>query len=241
MSKYAIYYRVSTDRQGKSKLGLEAQKKLCEQFIKSQNGELLKEVIEIETGTSKLSIKYDKPFTLDLLLGKRPLLKELIDFCRKEKATLVVYDLSRLGRNQLLISYLIQTGVNFVCADAPGDAPFILQIKAAVYEEEARLISKRTKAALAAKREQGFKLGNPRFQDADRTLRAKLEIQEAKKAYEQLEGLINRFRDEGMGYEKVAKELNILGFKTRQGAEFKGMTVKRILGRCKVALTYNET
>ncbi len=231
MNKYAIYYRVSTDGQGKSGLGLDAQRRLCENFILHQNGEVSKEVIEVETGTSKIRISHDKPFSLETLLKKRPMLKEIIDFCHKEKTTLVTADLSRLGRSQLLISYLMQTGINFICADSPMDGAFILQIKAAVFEEEARTISKRTKVALAAKKARGFKLGNPRFQDVDRTHRAGVEREEAVKAYTQISGLVNDYRGQGLSYLKIASELNRLGFKTRQGAEFKKMTVKRILER----------
>ncbi|MDX1919927.1 MAG: recombinase family protein [Candidatus Caenarcaniphilales bacterium] len=231
MNKYAIYYRVSTEGQGKSGLGLDAQKSLCENFIRQQNGEVIKEVVEIETGTSKIRISHEKPFSLESLLKKRPMLKEIINFCHKEKATLVTADLSRLGRSQLLISYLMQTGINFVCADSPNDGPFILQIKAAVFEEEARTISKRTKVALAAKKAKGFKLGNPRFQDVDRTHRAKVEIKEAQKAYGQVSVLIKKLRCEGKSFRMIATELNQLGFKTRFGGEFHGMTVRRILGR----------
>ena len=231
MSKYAIYYRVSTDGQGKSGLGLDAQKKLCEHFVLHQKGEISKEIIEVETGTSKIRISHDKPFSLETLLKKRPKLKEIINFCHKEKAILVTADLSRLGRSQLLISYLMQTGINFICADSPMDGAFILQIKAAVYEEEARTISKRTKLALEAKKAKGFKLGNPRFQDVDRTHRAKVEKTEAIQAYSQIAGLVSDYRKQGFSYEKIANELNRLGFKTRQGVEFKKMTVKRILDR----------
>jgi DNA invertase Pin-like site-specific DNA recombinase len=125
----------------------------------------------------------------------------------------------------------MQTGINFICADSPMDGAFILQIKAAVYEEEARTISKRTKLALEAKKAKGFKLGNPRFQDVDRTHRAKIEKAEAIQAYSQIAGLVGDYRKQGFSYEKIANELNRLGFKTRQEVEFKKMTVKRILDR----------
>lgn len=231
--KFALYYRVSTDKQGHSGLGLEAQKKICQDYVKNQTGVIAKEIVEIETGTSKIRISHDKPFSLENLLKKRPKLKELIDFCKKQKTVLVVYDLSRLGRNQLLISYLMQVGIKFVCAISPNDDPFILQIKAAVFEEEARNISRRTKVALAQKKAQGSKLGNPRLQKcAWRREMASTNIKAAQIFYKNIFKLIKRYREQDKkSYREIARELNTFGFKTREDKEFYATTVKRILER----------
>jgi len=233
--EFALYYRVSTDKQGDSGLGLDAQRKICQGYVENQKGQIIKEIIEIETGTSKIRISHDKPFSLENLLNKRPKLKELIDFCKKQKTILVVYDLSRLGRNQLLISYLIQAGIKFICAVSPSDDPFILQIKAAVFEEEARNISRRTKVALAQKKAQGFKLGNPKLENVDRRTKALSNIKTAQDFYKNIIQLIKKYREEKQAsYRKIAEELNSFGFKTRENKKFYGITVKRILERNKL-------
>ncbi|MDX1919563.1 MAG: recombinase family protein [Candidatus Caenarcaniphilales bacterium] len=232
-NKYASYIRVSTDKQGDSKLGIEAQQRINSNYIKNVNGELIKEAIEIETGTNKTRISIKQSLNLDSLLKKRPILKELIEYCQKEKVTLVIKDLSRLGRNQLLISFLMQAGINFICADAPSDSPFILQIKAAVYEEEARLISKRTIEALQSKKARGEKLGNEKSLKEHRWKQAQYKIEEAKQYYSSLEKRLSRMKTEGKTYKRISEELNHDGIRTRTGKEFKPMTVKRIMERVK--------
>jgi len=235
-NKYVSYIRVSTDKQGDSKLGTEAQQRINTHYIKSVDGKLIREAIEIETGTNKTRISTKHNLNLDNLLKKRPVLKELIEFCIKEKATLVVKDLSRLGRSQLLISYLMQAGINFVCADSPGDSPFILQIRAAVYEEEARLISKRTIEALQSKKARGEKLGTPKPEilELGRKIQANKQRAEAKAYYKNQIKRIVQLRNKGLSFTEIAKQLNDFGLKTRQGHEFKAMTVKRIIEREKI-------
>jgi DNA invertase Pin-like site-specific DNA recombinase len=229
--RYASYIRVSTEKQGDSKLGIEAQKRINKNYIKSVSGELIKEAIEIETGTNKTRISTKGGLGLETLLKKRPILKELIEFCQLEKATLVVKDLSRLGRNQLLISYLMQAGINFLCADSPTDSPFILQIKAAVYEEEARLISKRTIEALQSKKARGEKLGNLETLNKFRHKQAQFKKTDAATFYQPILKRIKRLKQQGMSLSKIANELNLDGLRTRQGKEFHQMTIKRILDR----------
>lgn len=238
MSKvsYVSYIRVSTDKQGDSKLGIEAQQRINTHYIKSVDGKLIREALEVETGTNKMRISTKHNLNLDNLLAKRPVLKELIEFCIKEKATLVVKDLSRLGRSQLLISYLMQAGINFVCADSPGDSPFILQIRAAVYEEEARLISKRTIEALQSKKARGEKLGTPCTENLvkGRQVQAEKQIIAAKDFYKNQIKRILQLRKKGLSYLEIAQRLNEFGLKTRGGKEFQAMTVKRIVDREKV-------
>lgn len=234
--KYVSYIRVSTEKQGDSKLGVEAQRRINSNYINSVNGQCVKESIEVETGTNKFRISIKNNLNLETLLKKRPILRELIEFCQKEKATLVVKDLSRLGRNQLLISYLMQAGINFVCADSPNDAAFILQIKAALAEEEARLISKRTIEALQSKKARGVKLGTPNPENLviGRQIQAKKRIQEAKSFYQNQAKRILKLRSKGFSYKEIAKQLNDFGLKTREGKDFQAMTVKRIIDREKV-------
>jgi DNA invertase Pin-like site-specific DNA recombinase len=228
---YVSYVRVSTDKQGDSKLGIEAQQRINRNYIQAVSGNLIKEAIEIETGTNKSRISIKGGLSLETLLRQRPVLRELIEFCQKEKATLVVKDLSRLGRNQLLISYLMQAGINFICADSPNDSPFILQIKAAVFEEEARMISKRTIEALQSKKAKGQKLGNEKVLDGHRWKQAKNKKQQAHSFYTPILKRVLRMRQEGQSLKQIALELNADGLRTRQGKEFHIMTVKRILDR----------
>lgn len=228
--QYVSYIRVSTDKQGDSKLGTEAQQRINSAYIQSVGGIQIKEAIEIETGTNKTRISTKQNLNLDNLLKKRPVLKELIEFCSKEKAILVVKDLSRLGRSQLLISYLMQAGVTFICADSPEDSPFILQIKAAVYEEEARLISKRTIEALQSKKARGEKLGNPNIGKV-RSGGNQIAFQDSVAYYQKYANIILPIYDKTKSFSQTARELNSLNLKTLEGHDFIPMTVKRAIQR----------
>ncbi len=228
---YVIYNRVSTKEQGDSRLGLEAQERINLSYINSFNGRVIHTFTEITTGTHKAKIKND--FNLNLLLKKRPKLLEAIEYCLSNNATLIVKDLSRLGRSQLLISYLIQRGLNFICSDSPNDSPFILQIKAALYEEEARKISERTKQALESLKARGIKLGHLptlRWYKGGQAT-AKIRKEESKENYSHLSQYISNLRNQGLSFASVAEELNINGFQTTTGKTFKPMTIKRILER----------
>jgi DNA invertase Pin-like site-specific DNA recombinase len=140
--KWVAYYRVSTVRQGESGLGLEAQKSSVESFLRGR-GALLAEFVEVESGKKV----------------RRPQLDEALKLCRKTKATLVIAKLDRLARNVHFISGLLEAGVDFRAVDAPSKDRFILHIQAAFAEEEARRISERTKAALAAAKARGIDIG----------------------------------------------------------------------------------
>lgn len=230
MSKFVSYIRVSTTKQGDSGLGIEAQQAINNRYIQSQSGICLKEAIEVETGTNKKRYNTKEKLDIDVLLKDRPILRECISFCQKEKATLVVKDLSRLGRNQLLISYLIQVGINFICADSPSDSPMILQIKTAVAEEEARQISTRTKQALQAKKERGEKLGSDNIREVGKlgALANKLKSLEAYKTIlPTIEDLYSKYKSPT----KVANELNKLGFRTVNNKLFAPTTVFYLINR----------
>ncbi len=230
-NKFVSYIRVSTDKQGDSRLGIEAQQRINRNYIKSINGELIKEAIEIETGTNKTRISIKEALTFEILFKKRPILRELIEYCQQENATLIVKDLSRLGRNLLLINYLMQSRINFICSDAPSDSPFILQIKAAVYEEEARLISRRTTEALQSKKARGEKLGNPEALKGHRKQQAECKKKEAIEYYKPLLLRILRLRKKGFSLSKIAEELNLDGLRSRTGKNFHPMIIKRIIER----------
>lgn len=149
MTNYIAYYRVSTDKQGTSGLGLEAQQDAVKHF--TQGKPLLSEYIEIESG------KQDK---------NRPQLIAALAECKKRKATLIIAKLDRLGRNVAFISTLMESATEFVCCDNPHANKLMIHMLAAFAEHEREMISKRTKEALQAAKRRGVKLGNPKIEAA---------------------------------------------------------------------------
>jgi DNA invertase Pin-like site-specific DNA recombinase len=145
VGRFVAYYRVSTDKQGRSGLGLEAQREAVQRYLNGGTWTLAAEVTEVESG------KWNDRPELDRALG----------LCRLYGATLVVAKLDRLARNVAFISKLMESGVDFVAADFPQANRLTVHILAAVAEHEAAMISQRTRAALAATRARGIKLGNP--------------------------------------------------------------------------------
>jgi DNA invertase Pin-like site-specific DNA recombinase len=145
-NKYVVYLRVSTARQGQSGLGLRAQNFAVEQLAKSRNATIVAEYVETESGRK----------------SDRPQLAKALAEAKKQGCTLVVAKLDRLARNVSFISSLMESGVEFIACDIPSANRLVLHIMAAVAEEEARLISERTKTALAAAKARGVKLGSAR-------------------------------------------------------------------------------
>lgn len=137
------YYRVSTDQQGQSGLGLEAQQKAVHDFARLKDLCLLKEFTEVESGKK----------------NKRPILQEALDSCKKENAVLLIAKLDRLGRNVAFISKLMEAKVEFVAVDNPSANKLVVHIMAAFAEFEADQISSRTKEALKAAKRRGIVLG----------------------------------------------------------------------------------
>lgn len=215
---FVAYYRVSTKGQGVSGLGLEAQEAAVLRHL--DGGELVGEYRDVETGTRKGN--------------DRPELRKALAHAKREKATLVIAVLDRLARNVHFISGLMESGVPFVAADRPNASPFELHIYAAMAEEEARKISARTKAALAAARERGTKLGKPE----NLTYEARVKGSQATKgkavaAYATQAGNIVSLKEHGMSFREIAAHLNERGEMTRGGAVFLATTVKRIYDRAK--------
>lgn len=143
--RFVAYYRVSTDKQGRSGLGLEAQRHAVETHVASGSSAVVAEFVEIESGRKK----------------DRPQLIAALAAARAHRATLVIAKLDRLARNVHFVSGLMESGVEFIAADMPTVNRLTVHILAAVAEEEARMISARTKAALTAAKARGVLLGNP--------------------------------------------------------------------------------
>jgi len=143
MNKAIAYYRVSTDRQGKSGLGLEAQNETVKQFATFKQWELIGEFTEIESGKK----------------NNRPQLQQALKQCLKQKAVLVIAKLDRLGRNVAFISSLMESKVEFVAVDNPHANRLMLHLLAAFAEHEREQISTRTKEALKVAKNRGIILG----------------------------------------------------------------------------------
>lgn len=205
----AAYLRVSTQRQGQSGLGLEAQRKAIEHLL---DGKPYKEFIEIESGKK----------------SKRPKLDEAITHCRKHKTKLVIAKLDRLARNVHFISGLMETGIDFVAADMPNADRFMLHVYAAMAEEEGRRISERTKAALAAAKERGVELGK------NGKVLARKNRQEAE-AFAKT--IISQFPELNItpntDLQSIAHTLNANGIEARNGGIWYKASVARILARDK--------
>jgi len=139
--KFVSYLRVSTDRQGRSGLGLEAQRTAVSDYLAGRT--LIAEVVEVESGKR----------------ADRPKLTEALALCRAHRATLIIAKLDRLARNVAFVSNLMESGVEFTAVDFPQANRLTIHILAAVAEHEAGMISARTKAALAAAKARGVKLG----------------------------------------------------------------------------------
>jgi hypothetical protein len=143
--KFVAYYRASTAKQGASGLGLEAQQESVRSYLNGGRWQMVSEVTEIESGKR----------------NDRPALANALALCRVHGATLVIAKLDRLARNVNFISNLMESGVDFLAVDFPQADRLTIHILAAVAEHEAVMISARTKAALAAAKARGTRLGNP--------------------------------------------------------------------------------
>jgi DNA invertase Pin-like site-specific DNA recombinase len=215
--KFVAYYRVSTDRQGKSGLGLDAQKEAVQQRLNGGRWQLVGEFIEIESGKR----------------AKRPKLDAALAACKKNKAKLIVAKLDRLSRNVSFLLKLIDSGVEVLFADLPelngAMGRFMMTTMASVAELEAGLISERTKAALKAAKARGVTLGRYGAEVLAPQYR-----QEALQRAEELKPVITELMAKDYSLAKVASELNKRKVATPRGGRWDHSSVRNVLNRLEV-------
>ncbi len=208
--QYVAYFRVSTQRQGTSGLGLEAQRKAVIDYINGNGSKVLAEYTEVESGKR----------------WSRPELGKALAHCKKHRATLVIAKLDRLARNVHFISGLIESRVDFVAADMPEADRAFLQMAAVFAEWEGRKISERTKAALAAAKARGVKLGVTGKE------RARENRSAANAFARKLRPVIRGLAGEGItSVRKVTEALNERGIETPRGGRWHPTGVARLLAR----------
>ena len=217
--KYVSYLRVSTQKQGHSGLGLEAQREIIQKHLYDTIP--ITEFIEVESGRKK----------------DRPKLKEALDLCRKTGATLIVAKLDRLARNVSFLSNLLESDVEIVFCDFPQANKMVLHILSAISQYEAELTASRTKSALQAKKARGCKLGNPEhllgkhnqaIQNSIMTCKSKADNNpNNKRAVAMLRTLVK----EEHSLKEMADILNREGFVTSKGAYFSKATVYKLIKR----------
>ena len=221
MRQAVAYIRVSTGQQGKSGLGIEAQREAIARFAAAEGCELLAEVVEVETGKGTDA------------LDRRPKLAEALSIARNAKAPVVVAKLCRLSRDVAFISGLMAQRVPFVVAELGADAdPFMLHIYAALAEKERHLISDRTRAALAAKKAQGAALGNRTNLGAAQA-KGTGAVKAAADAFAaNVLPVVRQIQASGATTPRaIAEALNARGIRTARGGAWHDSTVRNLLGR----------
>jgi DNA invertase Pin-like site-specific DNA recombinase len=204
------YYRVSTGRQGRSGLGLEAQKAAVAAFAEAEGYELAQEFTEVETGKGADAFE------------RRPELAAALAAARKRRCSIIVAKLDRLSRNVHFIAGLMQERVPFIVAELGNDVdPFILHLFAALAEKERALISRRTKDALAAAKARGVQLGNPELAAANRAA--------ARERAEALRPILAELSE--LSATAAAAELNARAVPTPAGGKWHAKTVLRVRQR----------
>ncbi|WP_178984178.1 recombinase family protein [Winogradskyella helgolandensis] len=237
MKKYVAYYRVSTQKQGSSGLGLQAQKNAVANHI-SDKGNLVGEFTEVETGTRK---------------KKRVQIYKAIELAKANKAVLIVAKLDRLARDVEFTSALYKANVEFICCDNPNANKLTIQLLSVIAEHEAEVISKRIKDALAVKKEKiekgiyinkdgstmnpvdgEVRLGNPNGFGEYQKLGVQKIKENARNNKNNIQAMdvICSARKEGMTFQAIANKLNKLQYTTRRGKQFNPIQVQRLFKKC---------
>jgi DNA invertase Pin-like site-specific DNA recombinase len=219
--QFVAYYRVSTQKQGESQLGMEAQCAAVESYVRQTGGTILGSFVEIESGKR----------------SDRPELAKALEAAKRAKATLVIAKLDRLARNVAFIARLMDAGTEFVAVDQPHASRLTLHILSAFAEDEGRRISERTKAALAAAKRRGVRLGGWRGRvasDADRQRAAAAKTALAIARASELATTIKAIQSAGITtYCAIAARLNDMHVPTTSsnGGRWHRSQVRRVLAR----------
>jgi DNA invertase Pin-like site-specific DNA recombinase len=222
--KLVAYYRVSTDQQGQSGLGLEAQQAAVRAYAHQTGCRIIAEHTEVESGKR----------------ADRPELAKALAHAKGARATLAIAKLDRLSRNVAFLATLMDSGAEFVCCDNPTANRLTLHILAAVAENEAREISRRTKAALAAYKARGGLLGGARpghkglpeqSRLAGVTAGALARRLAADSYYRSLAPRVRELRLSGMTQQAIADRFNSEGLTTQSGGPWTQVAVLRVLRR----------
>jgi DNA invertase Pin-like site-specific DNA recombinase len=211
--KFVAYFRVSTDRQGKSGLGLDAQREAVMNYLNGGRWSLVDEFTEVESGKR----------------SDRPELEKALAACKKLKAKLVIAKLDRLSRNLAFIAVLMESGVEFVAVDIPHANKLTIHILAAVAQHEREMISERTRDALAAAKKRGQRLGNPSIAEAAKLGRAALKAN-ARRFAANVRPIIDEIiRAGATSHNAIAAKLNERNVRTARGGTWTHVQVGAIL------------
>lgn len=208
MTRYVAYFRVSTEKQGKSGLGLAAQRTLVERFL-SAGDEVIAEFVEVQSGKN----------------DERVELWKAIAHAKKQDAKILIAKLDRFSRKVSFIAGIMEQGIGLVVAEMPHATDFQLHIFAALAQEERRLISERTRNALGEAKKRGIKLGK------NGKVLAVQRRREADKRAEALRPIIMPMVEAGLSYGEIARRLNEQGTLTVNGRRFHAQQVKQVVGR----------
>lgn len=214
-NSFVAYYRVSTDKQGRSGLGLEAQRKAVADFMAVVDGRLVAEFTEVESGKR----------------NDRPQIAQALAACRKQKAVLCIAKLDRLARNVAFIANLMESGADFLACDMPNAHKLTIHVMAAMAEYEREAISSRTKVALAAAKARGVRLGAPDPRLAGAVGRDR-QRHRADQFAANVVPIITEIQRAGADtYAKLAASLNARGIRTARGGQWFPATVRNVLSR----------
>ena len=213
--RYVVLLRVSTEKQGADGLGVAAQRRDIDLFLQQHpRARVLKELVEVESGGKELN--------------DRPVLQEAMDLCRSSNSTLLVAKLSRLSRDAAFVLTLMKDStIQFKVAAMPDADNFQLGIYALLNQQEREQVSTRTKAALAAAKARGVRLGNPKNLEVYNRTRKR----QARQFADQHSNLIWSLRNKGRTLREICEVLNDAGITTAKGSVFHPVQVSRILKR----------